>query len=443
MQIAVIGAGACGLACAQELERLGHRDWAVYEQDSVAGGHAASLVDDCGFTWDMGGHVVFSRFGEFDALLAEVMKGDVLEHERSSYIRFGEKWVPYPFQNNLHHLAPEVAHECVLGLLEASGDKGVNFAEWMHGVFGHGITRHFLRPYNTKVWAIEPENMSASWIAERVSVPNLRRIMRSIVLHEDDPGWGPNSRFLFPERGGTGEIYRRLAAKLGHRVLFNTGVTGVDARRRTLSFDGREQGYDALVSTIPIDQLVARIRDCPAEVRAAAESLQHNGVYVIGVGYEAPLRDDKSWMYFPDSGVPFYRATNFAKYSPNNVPGGDTSRYSSYMTETSFSRYQPEDPSRLEERVIEGLQISGVVRKKTPIASVSVTKLEYAYPIPTVNRDEALNVIQPWLMDREIYSRGRFGSWRYEIGNMDHAVKMGIDAARLLVEGREEDLWRM
>lgn len=45
-------------------------------------------------------------------------------------------------------------------------------------------------------------------------------------------------------------------------------------------------------------------------------------------------------------------------------------------------------------------------------------------------------MIQPWLERRGILSRGRFGSWRYELGNMDHAVKMGIDAARRLV--REE-----
>jgi predicted NAD/FAD-dependent oxidoreductase len=53
----------------------------------------------------------------------------------------------------------------------------------------------------------------------------------------------------------------------------------------------------------------------------------------------------------------------------------------------------------------------------------------------------ALETIQPWLMERGIYSRGRFGSWRYEIGNMDHAVKMGVDAARRLVRGDEEELW--
>ena len=66
---------------------------------------------------------------------------------------------------------------------------------------------------------------------------------------------------------------------------------------------------------------------------------------------------------------------------------------------------------------------------------------DYAYPVPTLKRDRALETIQPWLMNNKILSRGRFGSWKYEIGNMDHAVKMGLDVARLIVEGSREELW--
>lgn len=442
-RIAIIGAGPCGLACARELDRLGHRDWRLFERGSTAGGHASSVVDERGFTWDLGGHVVFSHFGEFDTLLEEVLGDESYSHERSSFINLAGRWVPYPFQNNLRHLDPEAAYECVLGLVEApGGSPEMDFESWIEATFGPGIARYFMRPYNLKVWATPLERMSSNWIAERVSVVDYRRALRSLLLQLDDVAWGPNNRFQFPKAGGTGEIYRRLAARLGDRILFGREVVGVDAASRRLTLDdGTREDYDALVSTMPIDRLVGRLRDSPAELRTAAGELEHTGVYVVGVGYEAPLSDERCWLYFPERSTPFYRVTNFAKYSPANVPGGETARFSSYLTETSYSRHKPEDPDAVSEAAVAGLASAGLVDPAAPLASLHLIDVDYAYPVPTLGRDRALAVIQPWLMEHEIYSRGRFGSWRYEIGNMDHAVKMGIDAARAIVEGASEELW--
>jgi UDP-galactopyranose mutase len=182
------------------------------------------------------------------------------------------------------------------------------------------------------------------------------------------------------------------------------------------------------------------VSDSPDLLRSAAAKLRHSGVFMVGVGYEAPLADEKSWMYFPQAHAPFYRATNFAKYSPANVPGADVSQYCAYMTETSFSEDKPEPRNGLEERVEEGLRAAGVIAGRPPVASVHVEEIEYAYPVPTVERDAALEVIQPWLEQHGIFSRGRFGGWRYEVGNMDHAVKMGIDVARTLMNGAQEEL---
>ncbi len=120
-QIVIIGAGPCGLACARELDRLGEQNWIILERNDHAGGLASSVIDPAGFTWDLGGHVVFSHFGEFDALLEEVMDGDIWQHDRSSYIRYDDRWVPYPFQNNLRHLPREVIDECLQGLSVAPG----------------------------------------------------------------------------------------------------------------------------------------------------------------------------------------------------------------------------------------------------------------------------------------------------------------------------------
>jgi protoporphyrinogen oxidase len=400
------------------------------------------VLDPAGFTWDLGGHVVFSHFGEFDLLLEEVMGEDVCEHERASYIRFGDRWVPYPFQNNLRHLNSELVVECLLGLIGARGGSlDLDFASWMEATFGPAITRVFMRPYNAKVWATPAEEMASAWIGERVSIVDYRRALENVVLGRDDVGWGPNNTFLFPSLGGTGEIYRRVASRLGPRVQFGREVTQIDPDARSVRFaDGGIDEYDTLVTTMPLDRLVGAIADAPTELVDAAGALRHTSVSVVGVGYEHPLADEKCWMYFPDPAVPFYRATNFAKYAAANVPNADTGRFSSYLTETAFAPSGGR-PADLEQRVTAGLVSGGVVEDDLRIASLHPIDVEYAYPVPTIGRDRALATIQPWLMEREIYARGRFGAWRYEMGNMDHAVKMGIDIAHRLVEGRPEELW--
>jgi protoporphyrinogen oxidase len=439
----IIGAGPCGLACARELSRLGHQDWMIVEASDRPGGLAASVTDEAGFTWDLGGHVVFSHFGEFDALLQEAMGDEINRHERSSYIRFRDRWVPYPFQNNLRYLPDEVVTECLEGLAQASGgDSSMDFATWVESVFGAGITRHFMAPYNLKVWATRLDRMAATWIAERVSVIDYERAMRNVRDGRDDVAWGPNNTFVFPAHGGTGEIYRRIAASLADRVSYGQACLAVNPAAKTLRLaDGRQLDYQSLVSTMPLDCLVKSLDDCPDPVREAAERLHHNGVYMVGVGYRAPLQDDKSWMYFPDPELPFYRVTNFAKYAAANVPKADTSRYCAYMTEVSYSAEHPEPRADLERRVEHALRRAGVVEGSPAVASTHVEDLPYAYPVPSLGRDSALDTIQPWLMEHHIYSRGRFGAWRYEIGNMDHAVKMGADVARHLVLGADEQLW--
>ncbi len=72
------------------------------------------------------------------------------------------------------------------------------------------------------------------------------------------------------------------------------------------------------------------------------------------------------------------------------------------------------------------------------IVSRELMHVPYSYPVPTIARDAALAVIQPQLMKRGIYSRGRFGAWRDEIGNTDHSVMQGVELADLLVSGKPE-----
>ena len=79
-RIVILGAGPTGLGAAYRLQELGHEDWDLYEQHDYIGGLAASFTDDKGFTYDIGGHVMFCHYKYYDRLFDKLMGDDCTEH---------------------------------------------------------------------------------------------------------------------------------------------------------------------------------------------------------------------------------------------------------------------------------------------------------------------------------------------------------------------------
>ncbi|MBC7946410.1 MAG: FAD-dependent oxidoreductase [Chitinophagaceae bacterium] len=443
MKILILGAGPCGLGAAHHLNKLGHTDWHLFERNRHVGGLSASFLDDNGFTWDVGGHVLFSHYDYFDRAIAEALGDSYYEHQRESWIRILQRWVPYPFQNNVRYLPDDALQECVSGLRNLSGspDRTTNFRDWMDTVFGSGIVKYFMEPYNRKVWGVPLETMSKEWIAERISVVDLARIERNIAEQRDDLSWGPNNVFRFPEYGGTGTIYESIAKPLHERIHLKHEMTEIDLdQKRVIFSNGRTEPYDVLINTSPLDLLVSRCRTIPEQVADAAGDLVHNGGLIAGLGFEGLRDDSRCWMYFPENNSPFYRVTNFHNYSRFNVPHGDCSKYFSLMCETTYSSYKPEDKTGIVEATLQGLVNSGMIdeEQKQQVASHYLIDIPYSYPVPTLGRDKALATIQPYLESRSVYSRGRFGAWKYEVGNMDHSFMQGVELVDRLLSGKPE-----
>ena len=74
----IIGAGPTGLGAAIRLQELGENSFAVLEANDYVGGLSASFKDEHGFTWDIGGHVIFSHYPYFDQLLDKALGKDSL-----------------------------------------------------------------------------------------------------------------------------------------------------------------------------------------------------------------------------------------------------------------------------------------------------------------------------------------------------------------------------
>ena len=442
--IVILGAGPTGLGAAHLLARAGYEDWVLFEKEPFVGGLARSVRDSKGFTWDIGGHVVFSHYALYSELLESLFGADGwLEHQRESWVRLLGTWVPYPFQNNLQRLPAAQRAACLEGLIRAALDpsprKFANFEQFIRRTFGEGIAELFLIPYNFKVWAHPPALLNASWIGERVAVPDAARVARNVALGQDDVSWGPNATFRFPRFGGTGAIWDAVAARLPQsKLITGQGVTAVDPARKTIRLDNGELvSYGTLISSVPLDQFTALTGR--ADWVEAAGKLKHASSHIIGVGLKgaaSPELATKCWMYFPESNCPFYRVTHFSHYSPNNVD--DIGRHWSLMCETSESEHKPVDAGQIEDETVRGLVASGLIEHASQVTHTWSIRLEHGYPIPSLARDEALHFLLPALEQAGIYSRGRFGAWKYEVSNMDHSFMQGYEVASHLLYGSPE-----
>src|SRR5436190_14349180 len=123
-RIVIIGAGPTGLGAAYRLKELGYKNFHMYERSSHLGGLASSFTDAKGFTWDIGGHVMFSHYTYYDTCFDTLMGSEFTLNDRESWVRMMDRWVPYPFQNNVRYLPKQAAFECLAGLVKAQSGKG-------------------------------------------------------------------------------------------------------------------------------------------------------------------------------------------------------------------------------------------------------------------------------------------------------------------------------
>lgn len=443
----IVGAGPTGLGAAWRLHELGHENWLLVEQSPHVGGLATSLYDANGFTWDIAIHVAHSHYPYFDNLLESILPGGFHTMERRAWVRMENAWIPYPFQYNFRHLPPRSRAECLAGLhaLDPSKCTGIttDFHAWMLQSFGQGITNRFLLPYNRKIWSTEPAQMSSHWLGERVPKMDLDRVERNLRQERDDVAWGPNFQFQFPNRGGTGAIWNALASRLpAKRLRRNAGLVALDLKRRQATLtDGSQVGFESVISTIPLPKLVAMTGQ--QSLIDPVRRLRHTRVQVVCLACEFPLPDtllDKTWVYCPEDQVIFYRVTPFSAFSPSHVP--DPSRQCSFLCEVSTpGDATPWSRDALEQRTIDGFQALGlapVTRENTRFFHIDAP---FGYPIPTTGRDEILHEVVPTLDRQGLYSRGRFGGWKYEVSNMDHSVMQGVEVVNRLLRGEPELTW--
>jgi len=92
----ILGGGLSGLTAGYMLTRAG-RTVSVIERDHAVGGLSRTMVKD-GFRFDLGGHRFVTKDRTVDALLRDLMAGNLISVSRSSKIFLRGKYFDYPLK---------------------------------------------------------------------------------------------------------------------------------------------------------------------------------------------------------------------------------------------------------------------------------------------------------------------------------------------------------
>ena len=426
----IIGGGLAGLSAAKALE--GKKDYLVAERENRPGGLAATLKKGA-FQFDYSGHLLHLRWPETSKLILGALGKNCARIKRDARVYAHKSWTPYPFQANLSGLPPRVKSECVSGFLAAyaarkpAGSGPEVFTRWTRRVFGDGISKHFMLPYNAKLWQYPLERLTTEWCAPFVPLPTPEEVIKG-AYGKRSVGLGYNTVFNYPKHGGIGALPNALAKDL-RGLRLGLEVESLDLKKCVANV--RHFGpvhFKRLINTSPLKDFIGRAQDAPAAVRRAAASLRHNTVYVLNLGVTG-VRSDMHWGYFPGAAFPFYRAGIATNFSKDLAPGGCSSFYIEIATPGSAL-----DLASAEEGVIKGLKACGLIRSAGQIVEKLWLKIPCAYVIYNRERAEALPVIFDWLRSKKALSIGRYGAWKYSF--MEESVKEGLEAAAAILKGR-------
>lgn len=438
MKTAILGAGVSGLSLARFLTEGGvpPNELHLFEATTEVGGLCRSKTVD-GFTYDRaGGHILYSKDAAArDWMVACAGGADAFcETERATRIRFGDRWVHYPFENGLCDLPDDVNEECISAYIKASkerlatGSKAPgDFDAWVLWRFGEGIHKHFMRPYNEKIWKRELSELGSSWVAGRVPEAPLEDVIQASKGVRTE-GYVHQSIFQYPLHGGFQAITDGIGAAVLDRVRLNTPVTHLVRHGEGWRVDGED--FDLVVSTLPLDELPRLIEDLPASVSEAMSSLSFNSLSSILLAIDNDDQPDYSWVYLPhaDQG-PANRVTYISNYSPHNAP---PSR-SGLQCEVNWRGDAEAPGEELTEEVIAGLEHAGIVRRDQVLFS-DRSDTRHAYIVFTHGYAERRELAIDWLEGAGILPLGRFG--RYDYFNSDQCVIAARELALTLIERR-------
>ncbi len=504
--IVVIGAGPAGLTTAYELLSRARELRVVVLEALDAVGGISRTIDTNGNRMDLGPHRFFSKSKEatdwFLSMLPlqgapamddrklgractfaeggpdpERTDRVTLRRNRISRIFFRRKFFDYPIS-----LKPQLFVNMGLWTTIVAGcsyaravlfpRKESSLEDFYVNRFGKKLYSMFFERYTENLWGRHPSQIDPSWGAQRVKGVSVLAVLKGALAkavgaggRRKDESWLVDW-FLFPKLGA-GQLWETAAEKVrgrGGEILLGAKAFAFrrDADGRVSSVvyerDGvrNELACDALVSSMPVKDLVSGIPDAPADVARIAAGLPYREYRILGAVLKRLLLRNTTrvrtfgnivpddWIYVHERSVRMGRFQISNNFSPYVVKNPE----SEVFVGLEYFCSEGDDLWKMPDEVFAALGVRemtalGMIKGADDVLSTLSVRVEKAYPAYFDTYAE-FPKLREWLDTiPNLYCVGRNGQHRYN--NMDHSMCTGFEAARAILAGSSDRtaLWNV
>ena len=424
MKIGVLGGGLAGVSLAYFLQKKGF-DVEVLEKEDECGGLCKSFSKD-GFSFDLGGHIIFSKDKEILDLMVRMLGDNAKKHYRNNKVWFKQRFVKYPFENGLSVLDKEDIFECLYHFINNDFPKPKNLKQWCYYTFGKGIAEKYLIPYNEKIWNIGPGKIGLDWV-ERIPKPPVADIIKSAIGIETE-GYTHQLYFYYPKSGGIQALVKAFENKL-LKVTRNFEVKSLIKGKSSWKVsNGRtEKTYDKIISCMPIFDLVAALEKVPKKIKdIVGNKLRYNSLSTVLLGIDKPKLSNKFAVYIPQKDLLFHRICFHSYMGQWYTPAEKSSVVSEITTNPGDGVHEMTD-AELVGHVSEGLDREGLIDKELVCAS-DVKRSKYAYVLYDLSYRKDMKVVKEYFRSIGMPLCGRFAQFEYL--NMDAVIRNSYDMAK-------------
>lgn len=393
MKYLILGAGPAGLSFAYYLFQKGEKNFLILEKEDEAGGLCRSKKVDNAPLDIGGGHFIDVKNKKVLKFLFDIMPQEEWNmYERNSQIALYNQFINSPIESNIWQFPIDRQIEYLKEIAIAGCNLGIpkpeKFTEWIYWKLGKRIAEDYMIPYNQKMFADNLDSLGTYWL-EKLPNVSFEETLRS-CLEQKAYGTQPgHTKFLYPKKYGSGEVWLRIAEKLSGKIQYNTEVESLNIEKHTVN---DEYQADIIICTIPWIEF-RNITGIEQTYISMIKRLKYSSI-VVEYNSEY-LCSDAHWIYYPDLNISYHRVLNRGAFSSAR----------GYWTETNFLRF------------------------KEDIGKQSFLN-KYAYPLNTRDKFTVIESILDRMRKENIFGLGRWGEWQHY--NSDVVVQKAIELAELL-----------